>query len=238
MAHALAQSVAGAHEVTGRNLGTTGPTRRFGDHQATSAEIYLAIVAMLVAATIALWRIRRGRPGRALAVMRSSADAAAATGISVGRLRVKVFVIGAAITGVAGAASAVSLRFVDPSSIGLPRSIEFATVAIVGGAVSPFGAAVGALFVRALPEAFSSIADYQTLFVGVAFLMVIRRFGGGLSSAVDRWWSPASAPARGLAVARVVGTPGVRPAEELVIDVSSVSVSLARCVPSTACRFR
>jgi len=187
----LAQSLAGGLEVTGRNLGTTGPTRLlWGSEPVTPVEIYLGVVVLLAAATGAVWRLRRSRVGRALALVRGAPDAASASGVAIVALRVQVFVVGAAVSGLAGAAFAVSLRFVDPMSIGLPRSIEFLTIGIVGGAASPLGPAMGATFVRALPEVFAPVAEYESLLAGVAFLVVLRWFGGGLAAAVERRLAP------------------------------------------------
>lgn len=196
----LVRSLAGGVELTGRNLGATGPTRTIhGTTDLTPVGLYVVVLVVLALATVAVARVRRSRLGRALALARHVPVAAEACGVATDRARAATFVAGAAVTGVAGTLSAISLRFVEPEALGVASSLELLTVAVIGGLPGAIGPILGAIVVRGLPEAIEPLSDYQVLITGVAFLAVLLRFRGGLVApllgALGRTPSPAPEPA-------------------------------------------
>jgi len=111
---------------------------------------YLGVV--LVA--LALWYGRnlvRSRPGRALASVRDGEVAAAVHGIDVVRYKAAAFTVSSMYAGLGGVLIALAFGRIVPESFGFVLSIDFLVMIVIGGAGSVGGAAVGAVFVTALP---------------------------------------------------------------------------------------
>ena len=111
---------------------------------------YLGVV--LVA--LAVWYGRnlvRSRPGRALATVRDGEIAAAVHGIDVVRYKAAAFTVSSMYAGLGGVLTALAFGRIVPESFGFLLSIDFLVMIVIGGAGSVGGAAVGAVFVTALP---------------------------------------------------------------------------------------
>lgn len=195
----LAQAVAGTFFDSGTGvLGVTGPARTiFGQRNLTAEGLYVAAVVALASASAGFWWLRRSAFGRALALARHHRGAAEACGIATTRLRTLTFVLGAAITGVAGSLSGAFLRFAGPDSIGAAKGLELLSVAVIGGLGSLYGPLLGALIVTGIPEALQPLADYQMLITGSAFLLVL--FRQARPRRPGRWPVPADHRARAVA---------------------------------------
>ena len=111
---------------------------------------YLGLV-VCVAACLASSRLRGGRFGRALRMMKNDAVAASAVGIRVRRLRAWAFVIAAVYAGLGGVLFALASSVVVPDTFDTNASISYLAMVFIGGAASTGGAASGAVFVTALP---------------------------------------------------------------------------------------
>jgi branched-chain amino acid transport system permease protein len=111
---------------------------------------YLAL-AMLMVAIVAAGRVARGRPGRALQLMRDNPAAAGSMGVSVQRYKAAVFTYSSVFAGAAGVLTALAFDFIVPQYFTLALSITYLTMAIIGGLGSVPGAVAGGVFVTALP---------------------------------------------------------------------------------------
>src|SRR3984893_6410507 len=112
-----------------------------------SPAFYFLCVAVLILTIVGALNLLRSPTGRAFIAIRDSETAARSMGINVSLYKVKSFAISAAITGFAGVLFAHKLSFISPEMFTLQLSIEFIIVILIGGASSPRGAVLGALFV-------------------------------------------------------------------------------------------
>jgi branched-chain amino acid transport system permease protein len=140
--------------LTGGSLGLVGiPPPKIGGWQGIDAEHYLPFSLILCAlATLALVAMVRGPYGRALRMIGADELAAASIGKNVMMLKVSAFVIGSAMAGVAGAAQAGYVTYIDPSSFTILTSIYVLTLVIVGGSGSVLGSLVGTVAIVAMEE--------------------------------------------------------------------------------------
>jgi branched-chain amino acid transport system permease protein len=116
----------------------------------------------LVLALAAYWFARnllRSRPGRALQTLRDSEVAASVMGVNVQRYKGRVFLVSSMYAGLAGVMYGLSIGSIAPESFGLEVSILFLAMIVLGGLGSVGGAALGALFVTAMPLIFQRYAD-------------------------------------------------------------------------------
>lgn len=108
---------------------------------------YLSLTAVIVAVIfIALQRAYKSPWGRLMRAIRDNEISAAAMGKDINFRRLEIFVLGAVLIGVGGAALVTSVRIFDPSSFH-PLQYTFLVwvMVIIGGAGSNAGAILGAV---------------------------------------------------------------------------------------------
>ncbi len=108
---------------------------------------YLALVATLLLAYVALERLVASPWGRALRAVREDEEAAAALGKRAFVLRLQSFVIGSALMGLGGAAYAHFVGFIAPEDFLPILTFQLWAMLIVGGSGNNRGAILGAYLV-------------------------------------------------------------------------------------------
>jgi branched-chain amino acid transport system permease protein len=111
-----------------------------------------SIYAALAAALLVFLRLRGTRSGYALEAIREDEAAARSMGIDATAHKLAVFVLGAALAGLAGALEAHFTFMVSPGGYAFGRAVDMLVFAVVGGTVHPAGPVVGAAFLTSLPE--------------------------------------------------------------------------------------
>src|SRR3954464_11822070 len=182
----------------------------------------------LVLVALAVWLARNvvaSRPGRALEAVRDSEVAAAVMGVDVTRYKAAAFTLSSMYAGLAGVLFALVFGRIVPNTFGFALSVDFLVMIVIGGLGSIPGAAVGAVFVSALPRVLdhysgslplvsdaggSGLQPSQAarLIYGAAIIAVLLYLPGGLASIRGRVRrkpareepAPAPAAARGSAV--------------------------------------
>lgn len=122
------------------------------------------------------------RIGRALKAIRDSEIAAEAVGIDTAKLKLKIFILSAALAGLAGGLYAYYVTFVSPSPFGLNTSIQFVLMAVVGGLGTTAGPLFGAAAIIALTEllqwAIPAVlpragGEFEIVFFGLILVLVV-----------------------------------------------------------------
>lgn len=167
------------------SAGMAVPAFGVGGFSATSAGGQ-ALVSVLALA-VALWCCRRllnSRVGRAWRAVRDDELAAAACGIDIAAAKTRAFVVGGALSGLAGALYAHWIGFVSPEQFGLQLSFELLILAFVGGVRALSGALWGAIVIVAVPQVLSLVRDhlpagvanaagFDAMALGLVIVMVI-----------------------------------------------------------------
>lgn len=107
---------------------------------------WLAIVLMVFLVFFNM-RLQNSRLGRSWMAMREDEDAAAAMGIDTVRVKLLAFMMGATISGFAGAYYASYIQGVFPSTFEFSTSIIILSAVILGGIGNPYGALLGGLVI-------------------------------------------------------------------------------------------
>ena len=92
-------------------------------------------------------------------LVRDDEVAAAACGIAPAAVKMQAFVVGGALSGLAGALYAHWIGFISPEQFGLVFSFELLMLAFIGGARRLAGAAWGALVIVVIPQAIAILRD-------------------------------------------------------------------------------
>jgi branched-chain amino acid transport system permease protein len=174
--------------ITGEGLGLKNPSA----DPLTGINL---ILISLVAVIFIVWRLTRGRLGRAWSAIRQDELAALSQGIHVARYKMIAFVLSALLAGFAGGLESHLNFFVDPNEYGVTRTVQVLTFAVLGGAGNVLGPVVGALFLTSLPEIVRvPNFDPRDVISGAILIAVIifRPQGivgrGGLAMIRPRWW--------------------------------------------------
>ena len=140
----------------------------------------LAGVALTVLVLLAFFvQLRGSRIGRAIEAVREDELAAEVMGISLVRVKLAAFGIGAAVAGVGGALYAHYALFIDSAQFGFHRSAEIFIIVLFGGMGSFWGAVAGAAAVTLLPEVLRPIQEWRMTFFGTLLvaMMIWRPWG-------------------------------------------------------------
>lgn len=134
---------------------------------------FAVVLGTLCVALLVLRNLRESRSGRALRALADQPIAARTMGIDVARARALAFAASGAFAGVAGALGALLVDFVGPDSFTVWFSIELLIGAVVGGVYSVWGAVLGGLLMKFLPDLARSATGTLALAVWGAMLIAI-----------------------------------------------------------------
>ncbi|WP_342000194.1 ATP-binding cassette domain-containing protein [Microbacterium sp. LWH7-1.2] len=161
-------------------FGITAPTI-FGISLA-DPDAFFVFCVLITAIWIMIFRnLVLSRYGTALLVLKKSPVLAASLGQSSLRLRLSAYLIAGIPAGVAGALFAYITGYVGPSSFTLTLSVAVLAAAVVGGAQSIYGAAIGATLLVLGPLSSQEFQRYSMLVYGVFLLLVGTVFAIGLA---------------------------------------------------------
>jgi branched-chain amino acid transport system permease protein len=113
---------------------------------------YFLVWAFCLAALLIAQNIVSSRTGRALRAIHGSEPAAESLGINVSLYKVKVFILSAVFSSVAGSLFVHHLRFVSPQPFDFLASVVIVVMAVTGGLASVWGAIFGAATIRILGD--------------------------------------------------------------------------------------
>lgn len=141
--------------VAGVTLSGADPT--------SSRRLAALIWALVVVALLVALNLVRSRPGRALQALATSEREAAAAGVEVAAYKLRLFVLAAALAGLAGGLFAFHLQFLSPDAFPLVMSVEFVVIVVVGGLGSVYGAVLGAAAIVWLQDRLIELGTRDTL---------------------------------------------------------------------------
>ncbi|MCC8979252.1 branched-chain amino acid ABC transporter permease [Bradyrhizobium acaciae] len=164
---------------------------------------YLIALAIWVAGLV-IWRaIDRSMIRHAMEAISEDEDAAAAAGVNVTAEKLKITLISALMTALAGALYCQYQMFISPDTVsGIAVSLQMVFAAIVGGVYVALGPTVGAVITIVLAEVLrisfgTKAVGWDNLVYGVLLVLFIIFLPKGiLGSVIDRIKSPRK-PSRG-----------------------------------------
>jgi branched-chain amino acid transport system permease protein len=155
---------------------------------------------MLVFVAAALWFVSRvlASPfGAVIETVRENEQRAAACGFDVARTKLLVFVLSAAVCGLAGALRALHLSIVPIDSLHYLQSGQAVMMCLLGGMGTFFGPFVGALVFLYLEDVVTHLTPYWMAAVGTVFMVFVLFFPKGIWGSILAWLQRAAAPTGG-----------------------------------------
>ena len=123
----------------------------------------------------------RGRTGRAFEALRNDELAAEVIGVPVRRYKIVAFAFAGALAGLAGSIYAGYLGLVVPDAVGVPLSVDFLLMVVLGGAGGVSGAIVGAALIGYLDISGHSWENWRQVIYGALVIAIVIGFPQGIA---------------------------------------------------------
>jgi branched-chain amino acid transport system permease protein len=168
-------------EVTGGDNGVVGV---WPSAWASSRVVYFYLVAACsILAILALRHVIHAPFGATLRAARDSEQRADAIGVDVRTHRWLGFTLAGAAAGLAGGLYAFSKGSIDPTLLGIPMSVDFLAMILLGGIQAVMGPVIGAAAFHAIKDVFMPLTDFWRFFLGAAIIALVLLFPRGLGGA-------------------------------------------------------
>ena len=157
--------------ITGGALGLIGIPKK------TSL---LLVLVFAILAVIFAWNFRNSKFGRLAIAVRSDELAAKSMGINVTGVKMRSFLIAAALTALSGVLYAFYLQYCDPTLFNWKKSSDWIIMVFFGGVNSLTGSIFATFLLTLIPEVLRSVAIYRMLVYSALVLIVINFKPDGL----------------------------------------------------------
>jgi len=117
--------------------------------------------------------IARSSFGRVLIAIHGDEIAARTFGINSTIYKTKIFILANVFASLAGSLYAHYMGFIAPDDFGVATSVNLLVMLFLGGIGTIYGPALGALFLKILPEATYLFQDYELLINGLILIIVL-----------------------------------------------------------------
>lgn len=143
----------------------------FGYVLKSNLAFYYLVLALVVLSVMVLKNLVDSRVGRALVAIRENEIAARQLGINVTELKVKAFIIGSIMAGVAGAVFAHFQAYISPDNFTYMESVTMICMVVLGGIGSIPGTILGAIVLTFAPEMLRSFAGLRMVLFGLVMVL-------------------------------------------------------------------
>ncbi len=152
------------------NFEAIGGARGFyGIPQLAEHTIMYWAVGLAVLTVVFIYRLTSSIPGKQFMAVRDDETATLAMGLSTTRIKVRAFVMGAFLAGIAGGTMTFYMTYLNPSMFDFNYSFQIIAMVVLGGMGSISGSFTAAILLTVLLEALRQLQDIT----GYDFRMVI-----------------------------------------------------------------
>jgi len=158
----------------------------FGLNLKDDLTFYFVVLACVAGTLVVVSRLMRSRFGRVVLAMRDDDARAEAIGFPTFRFKLILFVIGAALGGLAGALMVNQQNYVNPNVLHWTQSGTLMVMVILGGVGTLWGGLLGAAALLVLEEVVSAYTVHWQFYVGWVLLAIVLYAPRGLVGLVER----------------------------------------------------
>lgn len=148
------------------------------------------VVLIVILVYLVVQRLGKAPFGRSLRAMRDNEPAALATGKNIFSFKMRVFLVGAAICGLAGAMYSWYMTLALPSLFGMSVTFAAWIAVVIGGTGNNKGAVIGTIvllgaqqalkFISTTPELTPVVSSVQLILEGLVLIVILRFWPLGL----------------------------------------------------------
>ena len=155
--------------------------------EVSPVQIYWLALIICMASLLVMQIILRSRLGLGLAAIRDNEITAASSGVDVFRLKLYSFVIGAVVTGIAGAIFYISQGYVEPvSTFSIRWTITLMLAAVIGGLSTEEGPIIGAVIVVILHFMLARYPGVNLIIQGVILVGIMLLAPQGIMGSIRK----------------------------------------------------
>ena len=171
-------------KYTNGTLGLSLPLPEFFGTTLDEQGTYLLVVGIALLWFAVARNLILSRHGNALLVLRQSPILASSIGISVFRLKLIVYVLGAIPCALAGAAFAWIDGFVSPDTFTFTLALSVLAASVFGGSNSIYGAIFGAAILEVGKQSLTGFQEWELIVYGIFLIVVCIVFRDGVAGLV------------------------------------------------------
>ncbi len=146
--------------------------------------MYYLVLALTLGALWLIHRVVHSPFGHIVVAIREHEPRARSLGYPVERYKLMLFVLSAALSGLAGSMKALVFQLAALSDVHWHLSGDVVLMALLGGMHTVFGPAIGAAVVVALQYYLDAFGGWVTLVTGLIFIVCVLSFRSGIAGAV------------------------------------------------------
>lgn len=151
--------------------------------------MYYFVLGVFLAGFWVIHRAIHSPFGQVLAAIRDNEPRAVSLGYDVGRTKLLVFTLSAALSGVAGAVKALVFQLASLTDVHWHLSGEVVLMTLLGGMGTVLGPLVGAFAVVGLEsELAGTVGPWVTVVIGGVFIACVLLFQRGIVGEARAWW--------------------------------------------------
>ncbi|UJW85889.1 branched-chain amino acid ABC transporter permease [Devosia sp. SL43] len=155
---------------------------------ASDRTLYFVVLAIVFGALLLIYRIIHSPFGQVLKAIRDNEPRSISLGYKVNRYKLAVFVMSAALAGLAGATKAIVFQLASLTDVYWTMSGEVVLMTLLGGMGTVFGPLVGAAVIVTMQNYFASFGAWVTVLQGAIFVVSVLLFREGIVGVLAKWW--------------------------------------------------
>jgi branched-chain amino acid transport system permease protein len=148
--------------------------------------LYYAVAAVFLAGFLFIYRIIHSPFGQVLKAIRDNEPRAISLGYRTARYKLTVFVLSAALAGLAGGMKAIVSQLATLTDVHWTMSGEVILMTLVGGMGTIFGPVAGAVIIVAIQNYLNSLGAWVTIVQGTIFVICVLLFKEGIVGVLSR----------------------------------------------------
>ena len=155
---------------------------------ASDLTFYYVVLAVFVACFLFIMRVVTSPFGQVLKMIRENEPRAVSLGYEVDRYKLVVFVLSAALSGLAASLKTIVMGFASLTDVHWSMSGEVILMSLLGGVGTFFGPVLGAGIVIALQNMLADkVGEWVTVIIGAIFVLCVLAFRKGVVGELLAW---------------------------------------------------
>jgi branched-chain amino acid transport system permease protein len=148
--------------------------------------LYAVVLAIFLFGFLAIYRIIHSPFGQVLKAIRENEARAISLGYQVDHYKLIVFVLSAALSGLAGGTKAIVFQLASLTDVHWTMSGEVVLMTLLGGLGTVFGPVVGAMVIIAMQNYLAQLGSWVTIAQGAVFVVCVLTFRRGIVGELAR----------------------------------------------------
>jgi branched-chain amino acid transport system permease protein len=149
--------------------------------------LYFVVLLIVFGGLMLIYRIIHSPFGQVLKAIRDNEPRSISLGYKVNRYKLAVFVMSAALAGLAGATKAIVFQLASLTDVYWTMSGEVVLMTLLGGMGTVFGPIVGAAVIVTMQNYLATFGDWVTIGQGIIFVVAVLSFREGIVGVLAKW---------------------------------------------------